>query len=331
MPIPSFPFQPWRSWGAAAVAVLVGLPCAAQNTGYPDKPVTLYVGFPAGGGSDGTARALAEELSKTLGQRVQVDNKPGATGNIATQQVLNNQADGYSLLFAAIHLATNPWLIGVKYDTAKDLTMVSQIAAVPVVLVASKQSGISSIDDIMAAAKKPEGLRAASGGTGTSSHLGQELLKRELGIPLLHIPYKGASPALQDLVGGQTEIMFDFASGAMRAMIDSGKVVPIAVMQRDRIPNLPGVKSAADWKLPASTHIRSWQGIAIKAGTPPAVVQRLHEAVVAATRSEGFRTKMAQMGSDVISSGKPEDFQTFYLRELNRWGTLIKAAKITAE
>ncbi len=315
---------------AVLAAATSAAPALAQR--FPEKPLTLYVGFAPGGAADTVARVLADEMGKQLGQRVVVENKAGASGNIATQQVLNNAADGYSLLFAAIHFATNPWIVGVKYDPRKDLAMVSQITSVPVVMVASQQSGIKSPEDVVASARKiAGGVRTGSGGVATSSHLAMELFKREMNIPMLHIPYKGGAPANQDLMGGQIDMMFDLMSGTLKSMVDSGKVTPVAVMQGSRIPALPQVRSAEEWKLPRSTHIRSWQGIAVKGGTPPAVVNRLHEAVTAAASSETFRSRVAQLGSEVVISGKPEDFQTFYLRELNRWGALVKAANIKVE
>jgi tripartite-type tricarboxylate transporter receptor subunit TctC len=132
-------------------------------------------------------------------------------------------------------------------------------------------------------------------------------------------------------MGGQIDMMFDLMSGTLKSMVDAGRIVPVAVMQDTRVASLPNVKSADEWKLPRGTHIRSWQGIAVKAGTPPAVVARLHEAVVAAASTEAFRTRVAQLGSDVVTSGKPEDFQTFYGRELAKWSALVKAANIKVE
>ena len=316
----------------AAACLAVAGSGAAHAQKFPDKPITLYIGFAPGGGGDTVARALADEMSKNLGQRVVVDNKAGASGNIATQTVLNNPADGYSLIFAAIHFATNPWIGGVKYDPKADLQMVSQITSVPVLMVASTESGIKTPADAVALARKTQGgLKAASGGVATSSHLAQELFKREMKVPMLHIPYKGGAPANQDLMAGQVDMMFDLMSGSLKATIDSGRVTPVAVMQGTRIPALPNVPSAEELKLPRGTHIRSWQGIAVKGGTPAPVVKRLHEAVVAAASSEPFRARVAQLGSEVVISGKPEDFQAFYTRELARWQAVIKDAGIKPE
>jgi tripartite-type tricarboxylate transporter receptor subunit TctC len=321
----------WRALAAfGASAWIAG--AWAQAARFPDKPLTLFVGFAPGGAADTVARALAEEMSKNLGQRVIVENRSGASGNLATMAALNNAADGYSLIFAAIHFATNPALGGVKYQPQQDITMVSQVTSVPVVMVASNASGIKAPDDVAAVARKnTDGVRVGSGGVATSSHLAMELYKRGAGVEMLHIPYRGGAPANQDLMGGQIDMMFDLMSGTLKSMIEAGRIRPIAVMQRNRIAALPEVKSAEEWKLPASTHIRSWQGIAVKAGTPQAVVTRLHEAVVTAATSEAFRQRVAQLGSEVVTSGKPQDFQDFYGREITRWAALVKAANITVE
>ncbi|MDM0010613.1 tripartite tricarboxylate transporter substrate binding protein [Variovorax sp. J22G73] len=329
-------FIPRIRWRTAIASVVCTLACgvntAAHAEKFPDKPITLYVGFAAGGSADSIARALADEMSKSLGQRVIIDNRSGASGNIATQLVLGKEADGYSLLFAAIHLATNPALAGVKYDPAKDLTMVSQITSVPVVMLASNASGIKSPDEVDAAAKRASGgLRVGSGGVGTSSHLAMELYKRARGTSMIHVPYRGGAPANQDLMGGQIDMMFDLMSGSLKGTVDAEKIRPLAVMQKDRIPGLPNVKSAGELGLPTSTFIRSWQGIAVRAGTPAPIVARLHQAVVAAASSETFKHRAEQLGSEVVTSKTPKDFETLYAAELTRWSALIKAADIKAE
>lgn len=323
-----------RRVAIATASLLLG--CAAASPAlaqkYPDKPVTIVVGFAPGGAADTVARALADEMSKTLGQPVIIDNRSGASGNIATQFVLGREPDGYTLLFAAINLATNPWLSGVKYDPAKDLAFVSQITSVPVVMLASNASGIKAPADVDALAKsKAGGVLVGSGGVGTSSHLAMELYKRARNVPVVHAPYRGGAPANQDLMGGQIDIMFDLMSGTLKGMVDSGRVRPLAVMQPERIKALPDVKSAAELGLPASTHIRSWQGIAVRSGTPADVVAKLHAAVITAANSPAFKARAEALGSEVVTSKAPKDFETLYSTELTRWGALIKEANIKVE
>ncbi len=319
---------------ARAMLVATGLTAIAAVSAqtFPDKPITLYVGFAPGGAADSVARVVAEEMSKTLGQRVVVDNRAGASGNIATTTVIANPADGYSLLFAAINLATNPSLGGVKYNPQTDLTMVSQMTAVPVVMVVPANSKYASISDVIAFAKSGESaLKAASGGVGTSSHLAMELLARDQGFKFLHVPYKGGALANQAILSGDVDAMFDLMSGALKGMIDAGRMKPIAVMQETRVESLPNVKTAKELGLPPTTYIRSWQGIAVRGGTPRPVVDKLHAAVVAAVSSPTVSARIKALGSDVVSSPKPEAFQQLYLDELKRWTALITAAGIKAE
>lgn len=326
------PTKPFKAIAAAllAVSAISAGPALAQK--FPEKPITLYVGFAPGGAADTVARVLAEEMSKDLGQRVIVENKSGASGNIATGTVLTQPAEGYSLVFAAIHFATNPALGGVRYDPAKDLTMVSQITSVPVVLIASNASKIQSPQDIVDAAKKSStGLKAGSGGVGTSSHLALELFKANSHANLTHVPYRGGAPANQDLMAGEIDIMFDLMSGTLKSMVEAGKIKAVTVMQQNRISALPGVKSAQEYGLPASTFIRSWQGIAVRSGTPKDIVARLHKAVVAAASTPTFKARVEQLGSEVVTSKSPDEFQQYYVTELARWSALIKSANISRD
>ena len=317
---------------SAACLALLGLGSTlATAQAFPDRPLTLVVGFAPGGAADTVARSLADEMSKVLGQPVIVDNKAGASGNIATQLVVGKEADGYTLLFAAINLATNPWLAGVKYDPMKDLTFVSQITSVPVVMLASNASGFKEPADVDKAARSTSGgITAGSGGVGTSSHLALELYKRAKDIQVVHVPYRGGAPANVDLMAGQIPVMFDLMSGSLKSLVDTEKVRPLAVMQPERVKALPNVKSAAELGLPASTHIRSWQGIAVRSGTPAAVLEKLHNAVVKAASSPSFKARAEGLGSDVVTSS-PSVFQAYYVTELNRWQALIKAANIKVE
>lgn len=317
--------------GLLALAALTGSATATAQA-YPDRPVTLYVGFAAGGSADTVARALADELSKTLGQRVIVENRPGASANIASAAVLAAPADGHSLLFAGLTLATNPPLIGVKYDPLTALTMVTQITSVPVLMVTSAKSSLKSPADIVALSKKtPGGLKVGSGGLGTSSHLGPELFFQSQKLPYLHVPYRGGAPANVAMLGGEVDLMFDLMSGTLRGFVEAGQARALAVMQDTRIEALPNVKSAKEWGLPPSTFMRSWQGIAVKAGTPEPIVARIHKAVLDATATPGFRARVWQLGSEVVTSKRPAEFDALYRAELTRWDTIIKTAGIKVE
>ncbi len=310
-----------------ALACAMAWPAAAQT--WPDKTVTLVVGFPPGGALDTIARAMADELSKSLGQKVIVDNKPGAGGGLAVTTVLNAPADGYTLLMAAINLATAPALTGVRYDPKADLRMVSQITSVPVLMLTSGKGKLNTPADAVAASKATDGgLKMGSGGIGTSGHLAIELLTRSQKIPVLHVPYKGGAAANMAVISGEVDIIYDLGSGSLKSFLEAGTIKPLAVMQEVRSGALPNVKSAKEMGLPADTYIRSWQGVAVKAGTPQAIIDKLHKAVVAAADTPAFRARAWQLASDVVTSKTPADFQRFHDAELERWTTVIKAAGI---
>jgi len=321
-----------RQWLLAAcattiAAVLPAAPAAAQA--YPEKTITLVIGFPPGGALDTIGRALADEMSKSLGQRIIVDNKPGAGGALAVNTVLGAPADGYTLLMAAINLATTPAMSGVRYNPRSDLMMVSQISSVPVLMLASGKGPLKSPAELVALAKAtPGGAKVGTGGIGTSGQLALELLSRSQKVPFLHVPYKGGAQASMGLIAGEIDITFDLGSGSLKSFLEAGTIRALAVMQEARSPALPTVKSAKELGLPADTYIRSWQGIAVKGGTPKAVVDRLHKAVVAAAETTAFKARAWQLASDVVTSESPAEFQRFHDAELDRWTQVIKDAGI---
>jgi len=321
-----------RHWLLAACATAIAAcwpaaPATAQT--FPDKTITLVVGFPPGGSLDTIGRVLADEMSKSLGQRVIVDNKAGAGGALAVNTVLRAPADGYTLLMAAINLATTPGMSGVRYKPRTDLMMVSQISSVPVLMLASGKGTLKSPADLLALAKAtPGGAKVGTGGIGTSGHLALELLSRSQKVPLLHVPFKGGAQVSMALIAGEIDITFDLGSGSLKGFLDAGTIRALAVMQEARSPALPDVKSAKELGLPAETYIRSWQGIAVKGGTPQAVVGRLHKAVLAAADTPAFRAQASQLASDVVTSKTPANFQRLHDAELDRWTRVIKEAGI---
>jgi tripartite-type tricarboxylate transporter receptor subunit TctC len=297
---------------------------------YPDRPVTIVVGFAPGGAFDSVMRSLSEEMSKTLGQRVNVDNRPGAGGAIATQAVVAAPADGYMLLGAGLQLGTGPHLNKVNYQPATDLTMVGQIVSVPVYLLVKAGSPINDVKDIVAIAKKNgNGVSVGSGGVGTTGHFGALMLESAINAPVVHVPFKGGAPGLLGLMAGEVDMMFDQPSGVLQGLLQSGKVRAIAVMQSTRHPFTPDVKSAPEIGLTLETPLRGWQGIAVRSGTPPAVVQKISASLAAAAASPAFKKKMEQLDLELISTTSPETFQKHYLSELSRWGAFIAKHKIT--
>lgn len=320
---------------AAALAATGVWPAAAQaQSSYPERSIRFLVGFAPGGSADVVARAVATELSKELGQSVVVDNRPGASAHIATQALLSAPADGYTILFAGLTLATNPALMSkIGYDPDKDLTMVSQLTAMPVVVLVPGKSPINSLQDLVAASRgKPGGLAFSSGGVGTSAHLGPELFTRTVGIPYTHVPYKGGAPALQGLLAGETDAMFDTAVTPLhRANVEAGKVKFIGVMQKDPISSYPSIRPAGQQGIPPAAFMRSWQGVAVRSGTPPEVVRRLHAAIAKVLRNKEVVDRLVAAGTEVQGSATPAEFQKLYEDELARWTALIRAAGIKAE
>ena len=325
---------------AALVTLFAAALCAAApgtllaQGRYPEKPLRLVVGFAPGGAADTVARAIAEQLGKQLGQTVIVDNRSGASGNIATQNVLAAPADGYTLMFAGIQLATNPPTMAVGYDPLKDVQMIAQFNSVPVVMVVRTDSPFRTVGDVIAGMKagaQKGGLTFASGGVATSSHLAAELLSRSNAAPYTHVPFRGGAPATQALIAGDVDVMFDLMSAALKGMIDGKRVRPVAVMQGTRVATLPGVPAAGEQGLKPDSFIRTWQGLAVKAGTPPEIVAALYRATAEAVHTPAIAERFASLGMETALSASPAEAQQFYLSELTRWSALTRAAGIKAE
>jgi tripartite-type tricarboxylate transporter receptor subunit TctC len=313
--------------GAACVAA----PPLAGAQAYPTRPISLLVGFPAGGGFDTVMRALAEEMGKHLGQTVTVENRPGAAGAIATQALVAAPADGHTLLASGLQLATGPHLNKVTYNPQADLVMVRQVSSVPVLLLTHAASPIRTGADIVALAKKDgKGVSIGTGGPGTTGHFGTFVVGSGLAVQTVHVPFRGGAPALTALAGGEVDLVFDQPSGAMQGMLDAKRVRVVALMQENPSPGLPGVKTAKEIGLPLEVELRGWQGIGVRGGTPEAVIRRLDAAVTAAAGTTAFKARLAGLGIDPVTGVGPAEFQKHYLEEFNRWGAFIKKYDIKA-
>jgi tripartite-type tricarboxylate transporter receptor subunit TctC len=317
--------------GAALAAAQLCCFHAQAQTNYPNRPIRFLVGFAPGGSADNVARVVAAEMSKFLGQQVVIENKTGASANIATLALMAAPPDGYTILFAGLSLATNPAMIdNLGYDPDRDLVMVSQITALPVVALARSDSPIKNLQDAIATAKAKNGaLKFGSGGLGTSSHLAPELMSRSLGFKYMHVPYRGGAPALQALFSGETDLMFDLMTPTLKSNADAGRLKFLGVMQKDASPLLPGIPPAAAQGVPESALMRSWQGVAVRRGTPPEIIAKLHASIVQTCKSKDVIDKLVAIGTEVQYSTTPAEFQKLYEDELVRWTALIKAAGIT--
>lgn len=321
-----------RGFGlVAAAAVLAGvgvLPAAAQDA-YPAKPIRLIVPYSAGGGADNAARILAQRLSVTLRTQIVVDNRPGASGMIGAQAVAKADPDGYTVLYDASTFAVNPSLRKMSFDPVNDLLPVSLALTVPNILVVPPKAPVADFKAFVAQARNAPGkVSFASYGAGSPAHLAGELLKREAGIDMLHVPYKGGAPALADVLGGQVDSYFANAGSGLN-YVQSGQLKALAVTSRQRMAALPQVPTIAESGFP-DFEVLEWNGFFVPKGTAPAIVERLSTDVQAAVRDPDTRARLVKLGADPVG-GTPAEFKTFIAGQTQRWAKLIQTNKITAD
>lgn len=316
----------------AGLTAVVGL-CFAQiapvHAAFPERPVHLVVPFSPGGGTDLIARTLGNGMANALGQPVIIDNKPGAGTIIGTDLVAKSAPDGYTLVVASFAHAVNPSLMAkLPYAADKAFTPVILIGRGPNVLVVRANSPHKTVKDIVAAASaNPDKLSYASQGNGTSAHLAGEMFTNLAKVKMTHIPYKGAGPAITDLLGGQVDMMFA-TSSAVGAFIDSGKLRAIAVTTGERSLALKGVPAVAE-TVPGYA-VESWYGLYAPAGTPVDVINKLNAAAKKAAQADEFRKKIEQEGL-VVSAGGPEELDQFVRREETRWRKIVKENNVKVD
>lgn len=316
---------------AATLAILAPHAARAADA-YPAKPVRFVVAFPPGGGTDIIARAIAQKLAERIAQQVVVDNRPGAGGNIGTDIVAKSAPDGYTMLMgSAGPLAINASLFGkMPFDPIKDLAPVTLAASTPNVLVVHPSLRAATVKELIALAKaRPGEINFASSGHGTPAHLAGELFNSMAGVKMVHVPYKGAAPALADLLGGQLTFMFDTVITSV-PQIRAGKLRAIAVSSGRRASSLPEVPTLQEAGI-ANFDISQWQGVLAPAGTPKAIVDRLNAEIVRAMRSPDVRERIVTQGGNEIVTGTPEDFAALIKSDLRMYAKLIKDARIPAQ
>jgi tripartite-type tricarboxylate transporter receptor subunit TctC len=312
----------------AACIVLV-LTASAVALDYPTKPVRIVVPFPPGGFNDIVARILATELTQRLGKQVIVDNKAGAGGTIAGELVTKAPKDGYTLQIISIAIAINPWMRKLPYDALKDYAPIAILAKAPIVVVVNPTLPVKSLKDFIALAKKQPGeLKYASSGVGAFLHLGGELFKLEAGVDLLHIPFRGAGPAMVDVMGNHTQAVFASVPSIV-GHVHSGKLRALAVGDVKRSAVLPDVPTSAEAGLPAY-HAGNWIGLVAPVGTPEPIVARLHKEISEIQETSEFQSRFKSNGTDVVRMSVAE-FGALMVSETARWGKVIRDAKIKAE
>ena len=312
--------------------VLQGLavtPFAARAQAWPAKPVRLIVPFPPGGTTDVVSRLVAAELTKSLGQPVVIDNKPGGGTVIGVDAAAKAAPDGHTLVTVANSFCVNQTLVkNLPYDSQRDLRPVALMGLSEHVLAAHPGSGLRTLADLVAAAKKAPGrLSYASFGNGTSAHLSGEMLKSAAGIDLIHVPYKGQAPALNDLLGGQVTVMFGNWP-EFRGHVKGGKLVALGMATAQRSTHAPDVPTLAEQGLALESN--SWNGVLAPRGTPDAVVQRLNAEVQAALKAPAV-VKAFDEGGIAALPGPPERFAAFIASEIDKYAQVIRSARITAD
>ncbi len=295
---------------------------------FPDRPVQLIVGFPAGGGVDIVARQLAEKLSESLGQRVVVENRPGAAGNVAMEYVARAKPDGHTLLMGNLGmLSANAALYAkLAFDPTKDFAPVARVVVTPLVAVVPASLPAQNMAQFVALARaKPTELNFGSGGNGNINHLAGELLKLQTGTQMQHIPYTGSAPALADLVPGRIQLMID-GGNVVQPFLKDGRARAIFVTGETRSPGLPDVPTARESGMPDYV-IYGWQGVLAPSATPPAIIDQLSQAINKALAAPDLKTRLSGQGTEPAYL-PPADFRTYIAAEQKRWGDVIRSAKI---
>src|SRR3954468_13987413 len=314
----------------AAATGLIGAPARARAA-FPDRTLRILVGFAAGGTVDTMSRILANALGPTLGQQVIVENKPGGSGSIAANAAIYAEPDGHTLLFGIFSLAVAPALAKLSYDTAKDLTAVSQVASVPLLMFAGGKTPFSSVADVVAAARAAPGtITYASGGVGSSAHMAAELFSRRAGIQMGHVPFRGSAAAIQSLISGEVQLLWDTPTSATRGFVDDGQLKSLAVMTRTRLSAFSETPAIGEAGLGEDLEVQAWQGVLVRAGTPTEIVATLHKAIVQAMSLPDTRARIAAMSVEPMATD-PAAFEEFFQSEVARWSDVARRAGLNAQ
>jgi tripartite-type tricarboxylate transporter receptor subunit TctC len=314
-----------------AAAALVALCADAFAQAYPTKPIRLVVGFAPGGAADTVARALGEPLGRALGQPVVIENRAGAGSSIAAENVAKSPADGYSVLIASpASISVNPALNPNLNYKPSDLAPITKVSSSPLLIVVNPATGIGSVKELIAAAKKDPGkLNYATSGVGSAPHFGAALFSQVAGVQMVHVPFKGGSPAVTSVVAGDTQLSFATPPSVL-GMVKAGRLRALAVTNLERSPLMPEVPGMAEAGLPEFS-IAFWYGLFVPAGTPPEIVKKLFEAAHAASQRPEFKAALAREGTEVALSRSPEDFAAFLAEDAKLWVRLAKESGAKAD
>jgi tripartite-type tricarboxylate transporter receptor subunit TctC len=305
--------------------------CSATGHAFPDKPVRFVVGFTPGGPSDILARALGQKLAERWKQQVVVENRPGAGGNIAAAEVAKSASDGHIWLLGNNSiLATNQSLYrSLPYDPVKDFAAVALVAVQPNILVVHPNLPVRSVTDLVSYLKaNPGQLNYASSGAGAAAHLAAELFKTMAGVEMVHVPYKGAQPALTDLIAGQVQVMFA-TSASVVPYVKAGRLRALAVTTARRSPSVPELPTVWEAGLPGF-EATTWHGVVVPAATPAPLVQELNRELNAVLNEKDLVDRLAALGAEV-TTGTPRDFADYIAREIPKWSKVVRDSGARAE
>jgi tripartite-type tricarboxylate transporter receptor subunit TctC len=309
---------------------LLLLPATAVAQTFPDHPIRLIVPFPAGGPSDIIARVIGQRMAELLKQPITIDNRGGQGGVLGTDALAKAKPDGYTIaLSSAGALAISPSMEKVAYDSMKDLQAITMVATVPEMLVVASNVPARNMNELVALAKaQPGKLNFASSGPGSLPHLAGELLKLTAKIDIVHVPYRGAAPAVNDLLGEQVQMVF-LDLPIILPQVESGRLKPIAIGSPERAPTAKDVPTTAEAGMP-ELKIENWYGLVAPAGTPAAIVATVNKAATEAMRDPQVKEKLASQGAELIGDS-PEHFHDFIGTEIARWAKVIKEAGLPTE
>ena len=312
------------AWAGIGLAV-------AQGPAYPSRPVKLVVGFTPGGAADYVARAMSEAFGRALGQPVIIENRPGSGSSIAAEMVARAAPDGYTVLIASpSSIVVNPVLNPKLGYTARDLLPIVKLSSSPLVLAVNPATGISSVQDLIARARRAPGvLNYATAGNGSAPHLGGALFLQVAGVQMTSIPFRGGAPAIQSVVAGDTQLTFGTPPSVL-PMVQAGRLRAIAVSTRDGSALVPGVPGMAEAGLPDYA-IEFWYGLFVPAGTPAPIVKKIFDAATFAMQQPSIKAALAREGTEVSLSSSPEDYAAFLAEDGKFWVKLVKDAGVKLE
>ena len=314
------------------LAVLLVVSAMAHAQTYPAKPVRLVVGFAPGGAADTVARAFQEPLTRSLGQPIVIDNRPGAGSSIAAEHVAKSAPDGYTMLIASpSSILVNP-LISPKagFQPLKDLVPIGKVSSSPLILAVNPAVGVSSVKELIAHAQKNPGkLNFASSGNGSAPHLAAVLFQRLANVDMVHVPFKGGAPAVQSVLAGDTQLAFATPPSVL-PLVQAGRLRALAVTSRAATPLVPGVPGMAEAGLP-DYEISFWYGFFVPAGTPPAVVRKLFDATSQALKLPEIARMLARDGTETSSSTSPNDYAAFLAEDAKLWARIVKEGNVKAD